>query len=51
MMGRAGRRGFDPLGHVVFFGVGERKIRSLMVSPAFAPDPAALSGRQRASGL
>ncbi|GAB4814095.1 hypothetical protein N2152v2_001141 [Parachlorella kessleri] len=33
MMGRAGRRGFDPLGHVVFFGVGPRKVRSLMVSP------------------
>ncbi len=32
MMGRAGRRGFDPLGHVVFFGVGPRKVRSLMVS-------------------
>ena len=32
MSGRAGRRGFDPLGHVIFFGVGERKIRNLMVS-------------------
>lgn len=31
MMGRAGRRGFDPLGNVVFFGVGPRKIRNLMV--------------------
>ncbi|PRW57760.1 DEAD DEAH box [Chlorella sorokiniana] len=33
MMGRAGRRGFDPLGNVVFFGVGPRKIRNLMISP------------------
>ncbi|KAL4440400.1 hypothetical protein ABPG75_003401 [Micractinium tetrahymenae] len=33
MMGRAGRRGFDPLGHVVFFGVGPRKVRSLLISP------------------
>lgn len=34
MMGRAGRRGFDPLGNVVFFGVGPRKIRNLMVGAA-----------------
>ena len=32
MSGRAGRRGFDPLGHIVLFGVGARKVRSLMVS-------------------
>lgn len=31
MAGRAGRRGFDLLGCVVYFGIGERKIRSLMV--------------------
>ncbi|KAK9832186.1 hypothetical protein WJX74_002273 [Apatococcus lobatus] len=33
MMGRAGRRGFDTLGHVIFFGVPAVKRYSLMLSP------------------
>ncbi|KAK9810560.1 hypothetical protein WJX73_000784 [Symbiochloris irregularis] len=33
MTGRAGRRGFDTLGHVVLFGVSKHKAASLMVSP------------------
>lgn len=33
MTGRAGRRGFDTLGHVVFWAVPSRKCTSLLVSP------------------
>ena len=33
MMGRAGRRGFDTLGHVIFFGIPAIKRESLMLSP------------------
>eukprot|EP00456_Euglypha_rotunda_P092787 TRINITY_DN9780_c0_g1_i15.p1 TRINITY_DN9780_c0_g1~~TRINITY_DN9780_c0_g1_i15.p1 ORF type:complete len:594 (-),score=95.60 TRINITY_DN9780_c0_g1_i15:25-1806(-) len=33
MSGRAGRRGFDNVGHVVFFGVPPRKVFRLMKSP------------------
>jgi len=33
MSGRAGRRGFDTLGHVIFMEVPHRKVASLMVSP------------------
>eukprot|EP01010_Urceolus_cornutus_P001177 NODE_169_length_2135_cov_248.175935_g133_i0.p1 GENE.NODE_169_length_2135_cov_248.175935_g133_i0~~NODE_169_length_2135_cov_248.175935_g133_i0.p1 ORF type:complete len:573 (+),score=124.86 NODE_169_length_2135_cov_248.175935_g133_i0:69-1721(+) len=32
MSGRAGRRGFDLLGHVIFFGISEAKITRLMTS-------------------
>ncbi|KAF7684600.1 hypothetical protein TCON_0218 [Astathelohania contejeani] len=32
MAGRAGRRGFDTLGNVVFFGIPDNKIKNLMVS-------------------
>ena len=32
-MGRAGRRGFDTLGHVIFFGIPTAKWESLMLSP------------------
>ncbi|KAK9808714.1 hypothetical protein WJX72_002409 [[Myrmecia] bisecta] len=33
MMGRAGRRGFDDLGHVVFLAVPEHEAASLLMSP------------------
>ena len=33
MTGRAGRRGFDTLGHVIFWAVPSRKCASLLVSP------------------
>jgi len=33
MSGRAGRRGFDDLGHIVFFGIPGYKISRLLVSP------------------
>eukprot|EP01083_Nonionella_stella_P169007 572089_1 len=32
MMGRAGRRGYDNIGHVIFFGISPRKISYLMTS-------------------
>ena len=32
MMGRAGRRGYDDIGHVIFFGISPRKISYLMTS-------------------
>merc|ERR1712129_93958 len=32
MMGRAGRRGYDNIGHVVFYGISPRKISYLMTS-------------------
>ena len=33
MTGRAGRRGFDTLGHVIFWAVPPRKCASLLISP------------------
>ncbi|GES95532.1 P-loop containing nucleoside triphosphate hydrolase protein [Rhizophagus clarus] len=32
MSGRSGRRGFDPIGHVIFFGITLTKIKRLLVS-------------------
>lgn len=32
MSGRAGRRGYDTLGNVVFFGIPKRRVQNLMVS-------------------
>jgi hypothetical protein len=32
MSGRAGRRGFDLIGHVAFFGIPEGKIKRLITS-------------------
>lgn len=33
MSGRAGRRGFDDLGHIIFFGIPGHKISRLLISP------------------
>ena len=32
MSGRAGRRGFDPVGNVVFFGIPYRKVQRLITA-------------------
>lgn len=32
MSGRAGRRGYDTLGNIVFFGISKNRVRNLMVS-------------------
>ena len=32
MSGRAGRRGFDPVGNVIFFGIPYRKVQCLMTA-------------------